>query len=82
MDSTKAFYHSNTSPQENSAFPFVLPMKAALHFDGAVGFGEWRLLLSTRAIQDLREARRTNKGAFKIIVKKLKSVVFSGRVVL
>ena len=69
---------SNTSAQDVSAFPVVLPMKAALYFDNAVGFGEWRLLMSTRATQDLRHARRTNKGTFKIIVSKLKSVVHPG----
>jgi len=50
----------------------VQPMKAALCFDSAVGFGEWRILLSTRATQNLREARRTDAKLFKIIVKKIK----------
>jgi hypothetical protein len=68
----------NTSTQEISAFPAVLPMKAALYFDNAAGFGEWRLLMSTRATRDLRHARRTNRGTFKIIVNKMKSVVHPG----
>jgi len=51
------------------AYPIVQPMKAALYFDSAVGFGEWRILLST---QNLREARRTDAKLFKIIVKKIK----------
>jgi len=50
----------------------VQPMKAALYFDSAVGFGEWRILLSTRATQNLREVRRTDAKLFKIIVKKIK----------
>jgi hypothetical protein len=70
----------NISTQEISAFPLVLPMKAALLFDNAEGFGEWRLLMSTRATRDLRHARKTNKATFKIIVNKMRSIVHSGGV--
>jgi hypothetical protein len=52
----------------------VQPMKAALYFESAEGFGEWRILLSTRATQNLREARRIDAKLFKIIVKKIKFV--------
>jgi len=44
----------------------------ALYFDSAEGFGEWRILISTRADRDLREARRKEPKHFKIIVKKIK----------
>ncbi|KIM81676.1 hypothetical protein PILCRDRAFT_88881 [Piloderma croceum F 1598] len=67
---TKAL--TNTVP---SAYLMVQPMKAALYFDSAVGFGEWRILLSTCATQDLREARRTDAKLFKIIVKKIKFIL-------
>lgn len=60
------------APAEQSAHPAVQPMKAALFFDSAAGFGDWRLLLSTRATKDLREARRADQALFKIIVKKMK----------
>lgn len=63
---------SSNSP--HSAYPLVQPMKAALYFDSAVGFGDWRILLSTRATQNLREARRADAKLFKIIVKKIKFV--------
>ncbi|KZP30397.1 hypothetical protein FIBSPDRAFT_1038357 [Athelia psychrophila] len=59
---------------EQSAHPAVQPMKAALFFDSAAGFGDWRLLLSTRATKDLREARRADQALFKIIVKKMKEL--------
>ncbi|TBU42438.1 hypothetical protein BD309DRAFT_866309 [Dichomitus squalens] len=49
-------------------------MKAALHFDSVQGFGEWRILISTRADRDLRQARRKNTKLFKIIVKKIKEL--------
>ncbi|KAF4623894.1 hypothetical protein D9613_001576 [Agrocybe pediades] len=56
------------------AFPMVQPMKAALYFDSVDGFGEWRILISTRADRDLRDARRKNTKLFKIIIKKIKEL--------
>ncbi|KAF8060885.1 hypothetical protein FPV67DRAFT_312197 [Lyophyllum atratum] len=57
-----------------SAYPMVQPMKSALHFNSAEGFGEWRILISTRADGDLREARRKDRKTFAIIVKKIKEL--------
>ena len=46
-------------------------MKAALvSFDNAIGFGEWRLFMSTHATQDLRDAFKKNADGFKAIAKK------------
>jgi hypothetical protein len=56
----------------------VRPMKAALYFDSADGFGEWRILLSTQATKDLRAARRGDAKHFSIIVKKMKLVTLLG----
>jgi hypothetical protein len=50
----------------------VQPMKAALYFDNADGFGEWRILISTEAYKNLREFRKADVKIFKIIVKKIK----------
>ena len=55
-----------------AAYPFVQPMKAALYFDSAEGFGEWRILISTRADQNLRQARRRDAKLFQIFVKRIK----------
>ncbi|KAG1777307.1 hypothetical protein EV702DRAFT_1102293 [Suillus placidus] len=52
----------------------VQPMKAALYFDNADGFGEWRILISTEAYKNLREFRRADEKIFKIIVKKIKQL--------
>ncbi|KAG6849612.1 hypothetical protein C0991_011278, partial [Blastosporella zonata] len=52
----------------------VLPDRA-LHFNNAQGFGEWRILISSRADGDLREARRKDRKTFAIIVKKIKYVL-------
>ncbi len=55
-----------------AAYPLVQPMKAALYFDSAEGFGEWRILISTRADGNLRQARRRDAKLFQIFVKKIK----------
>ncbi|KAG1719550.1 hypothetical protein EDB19DRAFT_1860748 [Suillus lakei] len=50
----------------------VQPLKAALYFDNADGFGEWRILISSEAYKHLREHRRADQKIFKIIYKKIK----------
>ncbi|KAI6022557.1 hypothetical protein EDC04DRAFT_2936725 [Pisolithus marmoratus] len=57
-----------------SAYPTVQPMKAALYFENADGFGEWRILIGTNATKKLREFRRNDGKKFKIIVKKIKEL--------
>ncbi|KAI6165390.1 hypothetical protein EDD17DRAFT_225914 [Pisolithus thermaeus] len=58
----------------SSAYPTVQPMKAALYFDNADGFGEWRVLIGTNATKKLREFRRNDGKKFKIVVKKIKEL--------
>jgi len=60
--------------QRPGAYPMVQPMKAALYFDNADKFGEWRILISTEAGRNLREFRRTDRDTFKLIVKKIECV--------
>ncbi|KIK41852.1 hypothetical protein CY34DRAFT_84670 [Suillus luteus UH-Slu-Lm8-n1] len=67
-----SFPEDTESSTEQSAYPMVQPMKAALYFDNANGFGEWRILISTEAYKHLREHRRADKKIFKIIYKKIK----------
>ncbi|KAI6022543.1 hypothetical protein BKA83DRAFT_1216703 [Pisolithus microcarpus] len=57
-----------------SAYPMVQPMKAALYFENADGFGEWRILIGTNATKKLREFRRNDAKKFKIVVKKIKEL--------
>ncbi|OBZ79119.1 hypothetical protein A0H81_00134 [Grifola frondosa] len=57
-----------------AAYPMVQPMKAALYFDSADGFGEWRILISTRADRDLRQARKKDAKIFRIIIKKIREL--------
>jgi hypothetical protein len=57
---------------ELGAYPMVRPMKAALYFDSVKGFGEWRILISSRADGMLRKARRSDKKIFEIMIKKIR----------
>ncbi|KAF9242380.1 hypothetical protein BU15DRAFT_43965 [Melanogaster broomeanus] len=59
---------------KSSAYPMVQPMKAALYFDNADGFGEWRILIGTDAIKKLREFTNTDKKKCAIVVKKIKQL--------
>ena len=56
----------------DSAFPMIQPMKASLYFDGVEGFGEWAVNLSTRALKDLRDVKRSDGTMFRIVIKKIK----------
>ena len=54
------------------AFPMIQPMKASLYFDGIEGFGEWAIHLSTRALKDIRDVKRSDGAMFRIVMKKIK----------
>ena len=54
------------------AFPMVQLTKAALYFDNIEQLGEWSILLSTRAQNDLRGLRRADFEMFRIVMKKIK----------
>ncbi|KAM5542265.1 hypothetical protein V8D89_004138, partial [Ganoderma adspersum] len=57
-----------------SAFPLVQPMKAALYFDNAQGFGPWRIQMSGRADRDLRQWSNKDAEIFEIIITKIKDL--------
>ncbi len=57
-----------------AAFPLIQPMKAALYFESVEGFGEWRILISTRADRNIREAKKKDSKLFGIIIKKIRWV--------
>ena len=65
---------TNEGNEIPAAYPFIQPMKAAFHFDSVEGFGEWRILISTRADRNLRESKKKNPKLFAIILKKIKYV--------
>lgn len=47
-------------------------MKAALYFENADGFGEWRIIIGTDATKKLRELANGDKKKCAIVVKKIK----------
>jgi hypothetical protein len=53
---------------------YIQPMKAALYFDGAEGFGDWRIQISSKAEKHLRAAKRADSKLFDIIVKKIREL--------
>jgi hypothetical protein len=57
-----------------SAYPKVQPMKAALYFENANGFGEWRIIVGTDATKKLQELANGDKKKCVIVVKKIKYV--------
>ncbi|PCH33059.1 hypothetical protein WOLCODRAFT_14494 [Wolfiporia cocos MD-104 SS10] len=59
---------------EKSVYQMVQPIKATLYFNMAEDFGEWRIIVGSRAERDLRQARRKNPVLFDIIIKKMKQV--------
>ena len=75
-DSNDNLEHADDSAVDGSgipaSYPHIQPMKAAFHFDSVEGFGEWRILVSTRADRNLREAKRGDQKLFRIILKKIK----------
>lgn len=58
--------------QTRTAFPMIQPMNAALYFDDIEGFGEWSILLSTRAQKALREVKRADGAMFEIAFEKIR----------
>ena len=56
----------------SSAYPRVQPMKAALYFENADGFGDWRIIIGTDATKKLRELANGDKKRCAIVLKKIK----------
>lgn len=50
----------------------IQPAAAALYFDDIEGFGEWTILLSTRALKALREVKHADGAMFRIVLKKIR----------
>lgn len=64
------------SVQGTPSYAMVQPMKAALYFESATGFGEWRIILSSRARRNIREKRRTDAKLCEIVFKKMRFTPF------
>lgn len=67
-------HKASSYPPELSTHPVIQPIKATLYFDNAQGFGDWRIFLNGRAIQNLREARRGDTYYFKSVIEIMRCV--------
>jgi hypothetical protein len=54
-----------------STYALVRPMKAALYFDSVNSFGEWRIMISSKADRYLRLTHKKSPDTFRIVVKKM-----------
>ncbi|KAJ2931128.1 hypothetical protein H1R20_g5904, partial [Candolleomyces eurysporus] len=63
--------NGSASDSTTAAYPCIQPTTPALYFESASGFGEWQILISSRADRDLRSARRSDGKFFKIVMKKI-----------
>ncbi|KAF7797816.1 hypothetical protein EIP86_009022 [Pleurotus ostreatoroseus] len=59
---------------KNIAYPNVMPLKAALYFDSADGFGAWTIWMSQKAYKDLRTAKRRDGNMYRIFMNKIKAL--------
>lgn len=62
----------STVATEPVPYTNIQPLKVVLNFDLIEGFGDWHILVSTRAQKDLRDARRRDAKRFIIYVKKMR----------
>ncbi|TFK22052.1 hypothetical protein FA15DRAFT_758287 [Coprinopsis marcescibilis] len=64
----------SSSAASTSARGFVQPMKAALYFDSAFGFGQWEIHIAGRGIANIQAAYKRNKHSYDIVMKKIKEL--------
>jgi len=59
---------------KSSSYQKVQPMKVALYFENADGFGEWRIIIGTDATKKLRELANGDKKKCLIVMRKIKYI--------
>ena len=66
--------NATTEPDQpqDPTFSMIRPMSDTLYFDNVKGFGEWSILLSTQAQNDLRDFERNDDEMFQIVMDKIK----------
>ncbi|KAH7337934.1 hypothetical protein B0J17DRAFT_405653 [Rhizoctonia solani] len=60
----------NTGP-EVGAYPHIRPLAAAKYFDEGTGLGAWNIIVSGRAIKDLRHMQKEGGHVFGMVYKKI-----------
>ncbi|KAJ1305435.1 hypothetical protein OPQ81_000445 [Rhizoctonia solani] len=53
------------------AFPHIQPLAAAKYFDEGSGLGAWCIIISGRAVNDLRQMRKGDGHVFSMVEKKI-----------
>ncbi|CUA74878.1 TPR and ankyrin repeat-containing protein 1 [Rhizoctonia solani] len=53
------------------AFPHIRPLAAAKYFDEGSALGAWSIIISGRAINDLRQMRKGDRHVFTMVEKKI-----------
>jgi len=73
----KSAYMKSEGEYQNPVFSMIQPtmiqpMKVALYFDDIKGFGEWSIILSTRAQKDLRKFKHADGAVFRIVMETIR----------
>ncbi|KAG8683036.1 hypothetical protein FRC11_014050, partial [Ceratobasidium sp. 423] len=62
----------NTTPvSKPGAFPHIRPLAAAKYFDEGSGLGAWSIIISGRAVNNLRQIRKGDNHVFAMVEKKI-----------
>ncbi|KAG9090858.1 hypothetical protein FRC07_012002, partial [Ceratobasidium sp. 392] len=62
---------STTSAPDPGAFPHIRPIGAAKHFDNAEELGAWPIVVSGRAVSQLRQIKKGDNHVFRMVRKKI-----------
>ncbi|CAE6459263.1 unnamed protein product, partial [Rhizoctonia solani] len=61
----------STTQAKPGAFPHIRPLAAAKYFDEGSALGAWSIIISGRAINDLRQMRKGDSHVFSMVEKKI-----------
>ncbi|CAE6474691.1 unnamed protein product [Rhizoctonia solani] len=61
----------NATGPEVGAYPHIRPLAAAKYFDEGTGLGAWNIIVSGRAIKDLRQIQKGDSHVFGMLYKKI-----------
>ncbi|CAE7089127.1 unnamed protein product [Rhizoctonia solani] len=56
---------------EIGAYPHIRPLAAAKYFDEGTGLGAWNIIVSGRAVKDLRQMQKGDSHVFGMVYKKI-----------
>ncbi|CAE6431349.1 unnamed protein product [Rhizoctonia solani] len=62
---------STVAESEVGAYPHIRPLAAAKYFDEGTGLGAWNIIISGRAVKDLRHIQKDGSHVFGMVYKKI-----------